>query len=94
MSIESVDSCRFVKMYTERKRDRLLSDEEYRRRGATLGDAGRGASPRRTDRSPPLLMLAEFGNSGETGPSGTERVPAIRHRNIGRGLASPAGPWH
>ena len=38
---EGVNPCRFVKKYPERKRERFLSDDEYRRLGAALRDAER-----------------------------------------------------
>ena len=41
MRPEGVNPCRFVKKYPERKRERFLSDEEYRRLGAALRDAER-----------------------------------------------------
>ena len=39
MRPEGVNPCRFVKKYPERKRERFLSDDEYRRLGAALRDA-------------------------------------------------------
>ena len=41
MRPEGVNPCRFVKKYPERKRERFLSDDEYRRLGAALRDAER-----------------------------------------------------
>ena len=41
MRPEGVNPCRFVKKYPERKRERFLSDDEYRRLGAALQDAER-----------------------------------------------------
>ena len=41
MRPEGVNPCRYVKKYAEHKRDRFLSDEEYRRLGAALRDAER-----------------------------------------------------
>ena len=41
MRPEGVNPCRFVKKYPERRRERFLSDEEYRRLGAALRDAER-----------------------------------------------------
>ena len=38
---EGVNPCRFVKKYPERRRERFLSDDEYRRLGAALRDAER-----------------------------------------------------
>ena len=38
---EGVNPCRHVKKYPEHKRDRFLSDDEYRRLGAALRDAER-----------------------------------------------------
>ena len=47
MRPEGVNPCRYVKKYPEHKRERFLSDEEYRRLGSALRDAeGEGfASP-------------------------------------------------
>ena len=39
---EGVSSCRFVKKYPERKRDRILSDDEYRRLTTALGTPSAG----------------------------------------------------
>ena len=39
MRPEGVNPCRFVKKYPERRRERFLSDDEYRRLGAALRDA-------------------------------------------------------
>ena len=39
MRPEGVNPCRHVKKYPERKRERFLSDDEYRRLGAALRDA-------------------------------------------------------
>ena len=39
MRPEGVNPCRYVKKYAEHKRDRFLSDEEYRRLGSALRDA-------------------------------------------------------
>ena len=39
MRPEGVNPCRFVKKYPEHKRERFLSDDEYRRLGAALRDA-------------------------------------------------------
>ena len=60
---EGVSSCRFVKKYPEGKRDRILSDDEYRRHATTLGTPSAGgfalavaiAATRH-------LMLAKCGN--------------------------------
>ena len=41
MRPEGVNPCRHVKKYAEHKRERFLSDEEYRRLGAALRDAER-----------------------------------------------------
>ena len=41
MRPEGVNPCRFVKKYPEHKRERFLSDDEYRRLGAALRDAER-----------------------------------------------------
>ena len=41
MRPEGVNPCRFVRKYPERKRERFLSDDEYRRLGAALRDAER-----------------------------------------------------
>ena len=41
MRPEGVNPCRYVKKYPEHKRERFLSDDEYRRLGATLRDAER-----------------------------------------------------
>lgn len=41
MRPEGVNPCRFVKKYPERRRERFLSDDEYRRLGAALRDAER-----------------------------------------------------
>ena len=41
MRPEGVNPCRFVKKYPEQKRERFLSDDEYRRLGAALRDAER-----------------------------------------------------
>ena len=41
MRPEGVNPCRHVKKYPEHKRERFLSDEEYRRLGAVLRDAER-----------------------------------------------------
>ena len=41
MRPEGVNPCRHVKKYTERKRERFLSDDEYRRLGGALRDAER-----------------------------------------------------
>ena len=41
MRPEGVNPCRFVKKYPERRRERFLSDEEYRRLGTALRDAER-----------------------------------------------------
>ena len=41
MRPEGVNPCRFVKKYPERRRERVLSDDEYRRLGAALRDAER-----------------------------------------------------
>ena len=41
MRAEGVNPCRFVKKYPERRRERFLSDDEYRRLGAALRDAER-----------------------------------------------------
>ncbi len=41
MRSEGVNPCRFVKKYPEHKRERFLSDDEYRRLGAALRDAER-----------------------------------------------------
>ena len=38
---EGVNPCRFVRKYPEQKRERFLSDDEYRRLGAALRDAER-----------------------------------------------------
>ncbi len=39
MRPEGVNPCRYVKKYAEHKRERFLSDEEYRRLGSALRDA-------------------------------------------------------
>ena len=39
MRPEGVNPCRYVKKYPERKRERFLTDDEYRRLGAALRDA-------------------------------------------------------
>ena len=41
MRPEGVNPCRYVKKYAEHKRERFLSDEEYRRLGSALRDAER-----------------------------------------------------
>ncbi len=41
MRPEGVNPCRFVKKYPEQRRERFLSDDEYRRLGAALRDAER-----------------------------------------------------
>ena len=41
MRPEGVNPCRFVRKYPERKRERFLCDDEYRRLGAALRDAER-----------------------------------------------------
>ena len=41
MRSEGVNPCRYVKKYAEHKRERFLSDEEYRRLGSALRDAER-----------------------------------------------------
>ena len=41
MRPEGVNPCRFVKKYPEQKRERFLSDDEYRHLGAALRDAER-----------------------------------------------------
>ena len=41
MRPEGVNPCRFVRKYPEQKRERFLSDDEYRRLGAALRDAER-----------------------------------------------------
>ena len=41
MRPEGVNPCRHVKKYPEHKRERFLSDDEYRRLGAALRDAER-----------------------------------------------------
>ena len=41
MRPEGVNPCRYVKKYAEHKRERFMSDEEYRRLGSALRDAER-----------------------------------------------------
>ena len=41
MRPEGVNPCRFVRKYPEQKRERFLSDDEYRRLSAALRDAAR-----------------------------------------------------
>ena len=41
MRSEGTNPCRYAKKYAEHKRERFLSDEEYRRLGSALRDAGK-----------------------------------------------------
>ena len=60
---EGVSSCRFVKKYPERKRDRILSDDEYRRLATALGTPSAGSFALAVAiAATRLLMLAECGN--------------------------------
>ncbi|MDE0343621.1 MAG: site-specific integrase [Deltaproteobacteria bacterium] len=58
MRPEGVNPCRYVKKYPEHKRERFLSDEEYRRLGSALRDAEReGFAPPAAIAAIRLLML-------------------------------------
>ena len=71
---EGVSSCRFVKKYPERKRDRILSDDECRRLATALGAPSAGSFALAVATAATRLsILAECGN-GE--------VLVIRRRNL------------
>ena len=58
MRPEGVNPCQFVKKYPERRRERFLSDDEYRRLGVALWDAEREgfASPAAVAAIRPLML--------------------------------------
>ena len=82
MRPEGMNPCRHVKKYPEHKRERFLSDDEYRRLGAALRDAEREgyASPAGDRRHSPVDAdrLPERGNP----------EPALGVRRSGYGRAA------
>ena len=63
---DGVNPCRFVHKYQERKRERFLTEEEFRRLGRVLSEAGNGTG-------------VSAAGGGRDPPADADRVPAQRN---------------